>query len=246
MQKSNVLLEIKGLTKRFGQFDALRSVDFCLEKGRTTSIIGPSGSGKSTLIRCLNLLEDFQGKYCFENTSIDMDFKKINEFRLNFGMVFQHFNLFPHLTVLENIIEAPVHVQGRKKAECISEAKALLSRVDLIDKVSSYPSQLSGGQKQRVAIARSLAINPKVLLFDEPTSALDPEMVEEVLGVIRGLKSNLISMVIVSHEMSFVKEISDVIIFLDKGEIIESGPPDQIFNNPKSPRLKEFLANVKS
>jgi len=245
MQKSKFLLEIEGLTKHFGELSVLNSVDFSLERGSTTSIIGPSGSGKSTLIRCLNLLEDFEGKYSFENTSIDSGINKINEFRLNFGMVFQHFNLFPHLTVLENIIEAPIHVQGRKKDECIREAKELLDRVGLTDKTKCFPSQLSGGQKQRVAIARSLAIKPKVLLFDEPTSALDPEMVEEVLGVIRSLKSDSISMVIVSHEMSFVKEISDVIIFLDKGEFIESGHPDDIFNNPKTDRMKEFLSKAK-
>lgn len=245
MQKSDYLLEIKGLSKTFGELRVLNSVDFNLERGCTTSIVGPSGSGKSTLIRCLNFLESFEGSYLFENAKIHQEIDTINEFRLNFGMVFQHFNLFPHLTVLENIIEAPIHVQKREKDECIKEAKDLLEQVGLSDKVVSYPSQLSGGQKQRVAIARSLAVRPKVLLFDEPTSALDPEMVEEVLGVIRNLKSDSISMVIVSHEMSFVKEVSDVIIFLDKGEFIESGHPDDFFNNPKTTRLKEFLTKVK-
>jgi polar amino acid transport system ATP-binding protein len=245
MQNSENLLEVKGLSKNFDDLKVLNSIDFSLAKGCTTSIIGPSGSGKSTLIRCLNFLENFEGDYTFDGRHVNPQTENMSKFRLNFGMVFQHFNLFPHLTVLENIIEAPIHVQGRKRDQCIQEAKDLLKQVGLVDKMKSFPSQLSGGQKQRVAIARSLAVRPKVLLFDEPTSALDPEMVEEVLEVIRDLKTESNSMVIVSHEINFAKEISDVIIFLDEGEFVESGHPSKILQNPETARLKEFLRKVK-
>ncbi|EQC50947.1 amino acid ABC transporter ATP-binding protein [Bacteriovorax sp. DB6_IX] len=237
------ILEVKNLNKCFDDLKVLKNVDFKLRRGEVTSIIGPSGSGKSTLIRCLNFLEEFEGEYLFNGKMIDKD-TDLNKFRLNFGMVFQHFNLFPHLNVLENIIEAPVHVQGRNRSDCVNEAKILLDKVGMLDKLNSYPSELSGGQKQRVAIARSLAIKPKVLLFDEPTSALDPEMVEEVLHVIRNLKDKNTTMVIVSHEMSFVHEISDHIIFLEHGHFVESGSPNKIFKKPNSQRLQEFLKKV--
>lgn len=241
---SNDLMKLKSIRKSFGDLLVLQGIDHTFKKGTITSIIGPSGSGKSTLIRCLNHLESFEGSYEYKNQETNTeDFPK-TKFRTNFGMVFQHFNLFPHMNVLNNVIEAPVHVQKTSKKLAIENARKLLEKVGLSDKVEQFPNNLSGGQKQRVAIARALALNPEVLLFDEPTSALDPEMVGEVLSVIRQLKTDSLTMVIVTHEMEFAREISDDIIFLDKGEVVECGPPDRIFTAPKTERLKSFLSGM--
>lgn len=216
-----------------------------LNKGDITCIVGPSGSGKSTLIRCLNLLEEFEANYYFENEKIDFNNLDNNQFRQNFGMVFQHFNLFPHMTVLENVMEAPLTVQKRDRALVHKEALKLLKLVGVSDKADEFPNQISGGQKQRVAIARALALNPKILLFDEPTSALDPEMVYEVLNVIKALANEGVTMVIVTHEMSFAREISHKLIFLDKGTVIEEGNTQELFDHPKTERLKSFFEHFK-
>lgn len=246
MSKLNGPIEIKDLKKSFGDLTVLDGVSFSIEPGEVLAFIGPSGSGKSTLLRCLNYLEKFSGEYIFEGRPAhhlqDKDYPK---FRQNFGMVFQHFCLFPHMTALENICEAPVYVHGVDSLQAEKRAKDLLEQMGLGDRGNSYPSQLSGGQKQRVAIARSVATYPKVLLFDEPTSALDPEMVDEVLTAIEKLKEENFTMVIVSHEMGFIKNIADRVLFLDEGKIQEAGPSQDLFENPQSTRLKEFLTKVK-
>ena len=223
----------------------LRGVSEHIAKGEVVSIIGPSGGGKSTFLRCLNLLEKPEsGKIIFEGVEITGDKVDINLHRQKMGMVFQHFNVFPHLSVLKNITLAPVLLGKRTQAEADEQAEALLNRVGLLDKKDEHPSRLSGGQKQRLAIVRALAMEPDVMLFDEPTSALDPEMVGEVLDVIKALVKSGMTSVIVTHEMGFAREVSDRILFMDGGIIAESGKPDDIMNNPQNPRTKEFLSKV--
>lgn len=244
--KNNLLFELKNLTKTFKKTThALSDVSLKIHQGEILSIIGPSGSGKSTLLRCLNLMETpTSGEVIFEGTTLSLKDKHLNELRQKIGMVFQNFNLFPHLTVLENITLAPKTVLKKSAQEADAYALELLKKVGLEDKHDSYPGQLSGGQKQRIAIARSLAMNPDVILFDEPTSALDPEMVGEVLNVMKSLAESQITMVIVTHEMQFAKEVSSRVIFMDQGKIVSDGLPNDIFENPKEDRLKDFLLRV--
>lgn len=245
------MIKITDLKKVFNRNEVLRSVNLEVKKGEVVSLIGPSGSGKTTLLRCLNLLETpTNGSITIEDVSLEFSgnvpSKKEKEaIRKYSGMVFQHFYLFPHKTVLENIIEAPIIVQKRNKGEVIREAEILLEKVGLSDHIHKYPSQLSGGQKQRAAIARMLAMKPEVLLFDEPTSALDPELVNEVLNVIQDLASEGQTMIIVTHEMGFARDISDQVVFLADGSIIEKGEPNEIFTNPKEERTKQFLKKVR-
>lgn len=238
------MIQIKNLNKYFNKLHVLKNISYTINKGDVISIIGPSGSGKSTLLRCMNLLEvPTSGEIIFEGVNIQ-NTKNINKIRENMGMVFQHFNLFPHMTVLQNITLGPIKVKNTPKDEAEKLALNLLEKVGLLDKKDSYPSNLSGGQKQRIAIARSLANKPHVLLFDEPTSALDPEMVKEVLNVIKELAKEGMTMIIVTHEMNFAIEVSNKIVFMDKGEIIEDNSPYEFFNNTKSSRAKEFLSKV--
>ena len=239
------MIEIKDLRKSFGDLEVLKGITETIKDGEIVSIIGPSGSGKSTFLRCINLLEEPTGGHIYIDGEEITDPKHdINKMRENLGMVFQRFNLFPHKTVLENITLAPINVKGEAKETAEKTAKELLKRVGLLDKDDSYPSALSGGQQQRVAIARALAMSPDIMLFDEPTSALDPEMVGEVLGVIRQLTETGMTMLIVTHEMGFAREVSDRVFFMDQGYIMEQGTPEEIFSNPKEPRTKDFLAKV--
>ena len=227
------MIEIKNLHKSFGHVEVLKGVDVSIEEKEVVVIIGPSGSGKSTLLRCMNYLEEpTSGDITVDNMKLDKH-ADINKIRENIGMVFQRFNLFPHMTVLENIVLAPTKVLKISRDEAISTAMDLLQRVGLKEKANSYPSQLSGGQQQRVAIARALAMKPKVMLFDEPTSALDPEMVTEVLDVMKSLANQGMTMVVVTHEMGFAREVGDRVLFVDEGRIIEEGTPKEIFENPK-------------
>ena len=240
-----VLIETVDLYKNFGDLEVLKGINEKIYQQEVVSIIGPSGSGKSTFIRCLNLLEKpTSGKVIFGG--MDINGKKVNvdKYRQKIGMVFQHFNVFPHLTVLENITLAPTLEKKVSKEEANKEAMELLEMVGLQDKANEYPRKLSGGQKQRLAIVRALAMKPDVMLFDEPTSALDPEMVKEVLNVIKSLADNGMTCVIVTHEMGFAKEVSDRVLFMDEGIIQESGTPDEVFNHPKNPRTIEFLSKV--
>ena len=239
------MIYVKDLKKSFGKHEVLKGIDEHIEKGEVVVVIGPSGSGNSTFLRCLNLLEKpTSGEIIFEGNNI-MDKKvNINKIREKMGMVFQQFNLFPHKTVMENIIMAPIKVKGWKEDEAIKKGEELLEKVGLLDKKDSYPNSLSGGQKQRIAIARALAMQPDVMLFDEPTSALDPEMVGEVLNVMKSLANDGMTMVIVTHEMGFAKEVGDRVLFIDEGKILESGTPEEIFNNPKNQRTKDFLSKV--
>ena len=237
------MIEIRNLNKYFNKLHVLKNISYTVKKGNVISIIGPSGSGKSTLLRCMNLLEiPTNGEIIFEGENIQKT--NINKIRENMGMVFQHFNLFPHMTVLQNITLAPIKVKNISKEDACNFAMELLDKVGLTDKKDAYPSNLSGGQKQRIAIARALANKPHVLLFDEPTSALDPEMVKEVLKVMQDLATEGMTMVIVTHEMNFAKEVSDKIVFMDKGEILEENDPYTFFNNTKTERAKEFLSKV--
>ena len=242
------MISVKGLHKDFGEnneIKVLKGVDNHIQKGEKVVVIGPSGSGKSTFLRCLNRLEEpTAGEIYFDGTLITDPKCDINKLRMRMGMVFQHFNLFPHLSILENITLAPIKLLKKSKAEAEAEARALLERVGLPDKADAYPAQLSGGQKQRIAIARALAMNPQVMLFDEPTSALDPEMVGEVLDLMKALAEDGMTMVIVTHEMGFAKEVANRVIFMDEGKILEEGAPDEFFTNPKHPRLKDFLSKV--
>ncbi len=242
------MISVKGLYKDFGEnneIKVLKGVDNHIQKGEKVVVIGPSGSGKSTFLRCLNRLEEpTAGEIYFDGTLITDPKCDINKLRMRMGMVFQHFNLFPHLSILENITLAPIKLLKKSKAEAEAEARALLERVGLPDKADAYPAQLSGGQKQRIAIARALAMNPQVMLFDEPTSALDPEMVGEVLDLMKALAEDGMTMVIVTHEMGFAKEVANRVIFMDEGKILEEGAPDEFFTNPKHPRLKDFLSKV--
>lgn len=242
---SNVLFSVKNLEKHFGDLKVLKGVDVDIEEGEVLVVIGPSGGGKSTFIRCLNLLEQpTGGEIYFEGTKINQKGTDVNALREKIGMVFQHFNLFPHLTVLENLTLAPVKLKGINQKDAVKEGEALLEKVGLLDKASAYPNQLSGGQKQRVAIARSLAMKPDVILFDEPTSALDPEMVGEVLEIMKGLAKAGMTMVVVTHEIGFAREVASRVAFIDEGVIAECAPPEEFFANPKNPRLKEFLSKV--
>ena len=239
------MIHVSNLHKSFGKNDVLKGIDEHIEKGEVVVVIGPSGSGKSTFLRCLNLLEEpTSGKIVFEGNDITDKKVDINKIREKMGMVFQQFNLFPHKTVLQNLTIAPIKVKGLSKSEAEKKAMVLLDRVGLSNKATAYPSSLSGGQKQRIAIARALAMEPDVMLFDEPTSALDPEMVGEVLSVMKDLAKEGMTMVVVTHEMGFAREVGDRILFMDEGNIVEQGTPEQIFSNPQNPRTIDFLSKV--
>ena len=239
------MIEVKGLKKDFEKLHVLNGIDYKVEKGEKIVVIGPSGSGKSTFLRCLNLLEEpTGGQIWFDGVDITDPKNDINKMRQKMGMVFQHFNLFPHMTVLKNITFAPIQLKLQSKAEAEENAMRLLKRIGLEDKANQFPNMLSGGQKQRIAIVRALAMNPQVMLFDEPTSALDPEMVGEVLDLIRELADEGMTMVIVTHEMGFAKEVATKIVFVDEGIIKEENTPKEFFENPQNPRLKEFLSKV--
>ena len=241
----NVLIKVRNLEKKFYGVPALKSVSTDIKKGEVVVMIGPSGSGKSTFLRCLNLLEmPTGGTITFNGVDITDKNVDINIHRQKMGMVFQHFNLFPHMTILKNMTLAPTKLQRKNEAEAKAEAMKLLERVGLADRAEAYPSQLSGGQKQRIAIVRALCMKPDVMLFDEPTSALDPEMVGEVLDVMKELAEDNMTMVVVTHEMGFAREVGDRVLFLEDGIIMEEGAPDDIFNHPKTERLRSFLAKV--
>lgn len=239
------MIRVNNLHKSFEKNEVLKGINEHIEKGEVVVVIGPSGSGKSTFLRCLNLLEvPTSGEIIFEGKNITDKKVDINKIREKMGMVFQQFNLFPHKTVLDNLTIAPIKVKGVSKADAEKKAKELLDRVGLLNKADAYPSSLSGGQKQRIAIARALAMDPDVILFDEPTSALDPEMVGEVLNVMKELAKEGMTMVVVTHEMGFAREVGDRILFMDKGNIMEEGTPEEIFSNPKNPRTIDFLSKV--
>ncbi len=243
--KGEKLIEVKGLEKHFKHVEVLRGINIDICKGDVVAVIGPSGSGKSTFLRCLNLLEEpTGGQIVFEGVDITSKETKIDQMRQKIGMVFQQFNLFTNMTVLDNVSAGPVLVKGMKKDEARKLAQSLLERVGLGDRGGAYPIQLSGGQQQRVAIARALAMNPDVMLFDEPTSALDPEMVHEVLDVIQQLAREGMTMVVVTHEMGFAREVANRVVFIDEGVIMEEAAPAEFFGSPKNPRLKDFLGKV--
>ncbi len=247
MTSDNVLIQVRGLKKYYngGKIKALDGVDVDVNKGDVMVVIGPSGSGKSTLLRSLNLLEmPSEGSIIFEGTDITGTKIDLDKFRQNMGMVFQHFNLFPHKTILENLTLAPIIVKKTDQASAEKKAMELLDRVGLADRAAAYPVQLSGGQKQRVAIVRALCMEPEVMLFDEPTSALDPEMVGEVLDVMKQLAREGMTMVTVTHEMGFAREVGNRILFMDSGKLVEEGSPTDIFEHPQSPRLQDFLRKV--
>ncbi len=260
MTENNIVLEVKGLQKSFGDNHVLKGVDTVITRGEKVVVLGPSGSGKSTFLRCLNCMEDpTGGSVIFNGVDIADPKVNINVHRQKMGMVFQHFNLFANKTVIENIMMAPIYVGKKRmkkskeynrktkkllKQEVYDNAMELLRRIGLEDKANAYPSSLSGGQKQRVAIVRALAMNPEVMLFDEPTSALDPEMVGEVLDVMKDLAKQGMTMIVVTHEMGFAKEVADRVVFMDEGVIAEEGTPDEIFNHPQTERLKTFLSKV--
>ena len=239
------MINVRNLYKSFGKNEVLKDINETIKKGEVVVIIGPSGSGKSTFLRCLNLLEEpTSGVINFEGEDITNKNVDINKIREKMGMVFQQFNLFPHKTVMENLTIGPTKIKNISNGEAIKKGSELLEKVGLLDKKNVYPNSLSGGQKQRIAIARALAMEPDVMLFDEPTSALDPEMVGEVLGVMKSLAKDGMTMVVVTHEMGFAKEVGDRILFMDKGRIIEEGTPEEIFQNPKNSRTKDFLSKV--
>ncbi|NFM80339.1 amino acid ABC transporter ATP-binding protein [Clostridium botulinum] len=239
------MIEIKNLNKSFGMNHILKGINTHIDKGQVVVVIGPSGSGKSTFLRCLNLLEcPEEGNIIFEDEDITSKKTNINKVREKMGMVFQQFNLFPHKTVLENITISPIKVKKLSEEKANEIAMKLLKKIGLEDKANFYPSQLSGGQKQRIAIARALAMEPDVMLFDEPTSALDPEMVGEVLNVMKDLALEGMTMVVVTHEMGFAKEVGDRVMFMDEGKILEEGTPEDIFNNAKNSRTKDFLSKI--
>ena len=245
MSDKTVLFEIKDLCKAFGDNLVLDHISPNIYQGEVVVIVGPSGSGKSTFLRSLNLLEEpTGGSICFEGLNITDPKCNINKYRQKIGMVFQHFNLFPHKTILQNMTLAPIKLLKKPRAEAEKEAMELLKRVGLEEKANAYPSQLSGGQKQRIAIVRSLCMNPDVMLFDEPTSALDPEMVGEVLNVMRDLAKQGMTMAVVTHEMGFAREVGTRVLFIDEGQIKEENTPGEFFANPKNPRLREFLSKV--
>ena len=239
------MIEVKNLEKSFGKNHVLRGINETINEGEVVCIIGPSGSGKSTFLRCLNLLEQpTSGEVILDGEKINAPDRDIDKIREKLGMVFQHFNLFPHMSVLDNITMAPIKVKGQARGEAEAEARRLLDVVGLLDKAEAYPSSLSGGQKQRVAIARALAMKPEIMLFDEPTSALDPEMVGEVLAVMKQLAEDGMTMVIVTHEMGFAREVADRVLFIDGGVILEQGTPEEIFGNPQNERTQTFLSMV--
>lgn len=239
------MIKVENLYKQFGENEVLKNISTSIDSGEVVSIIGPSGSGKSTFLRCLNLLEvPTKGKVWIDKQDITDKKTNIMKVREQIGMVFQHFYLFPHLTVLDNLTYAPLKVKGESRDTAVAKARDLLARVGLTEKETAYPNNLSGGQKQRVAIARALAMEPKLMLFDEPTSALDPEMVKEVLTVMKDLAQSGMTMAIVTHEMGFAREVSDRIIFLDEGRLLEEGSPNEFFNNPRTSRAKDFLEKV--
>ena len=239
------MINVQQLHKSFGSLQVLKGISTEIKKGEVVTIIGPSGSGKSTFLRCLNLLEvPTEGKIFIDNVEVTDKKANIKKMRENVGMVFQHFHLFPHKTVLQNVSYAPVKVKGISKSEAEKQGLELLKKVGLAEKANEYPNRLSGGQKQRVAIARALAMNPDVILFDEPTSALDPEMVKEVLEVMKSLANTGITMLIVTHEMGFAREAASRVLFLDEGSIVEDAPPAEFFSSPKSTRAKEFLEKM--
>jgi arginine/lysine/histidine transport system ATP-binding protein len=241
------VIQAFNLKKEFSSLQVLKGINTKIEQGEVVVVIGPSGSGKSTFLRCLNLLEQpTSGEIVFEGASTTAKHNDVNKLREKMGMVFQQFNLFPHMTVIENITLAPMKVKKLSKVKAEEVANGLLKRIGLEDKTYAYPNQLSGGQKQRIAIARALAMSPDVMLFDEPTSALDPEMVGEVLDVMKKLASEGMTMVVVTHEMGFAKEVGSRVLFMDEGKIVEEGSPDEVFSNPKHSRTKDFLGKVLS
>ena len=245
LSNTQAMIQTQDLHKSFGALHVLKGITTSIDKGEVVVIIGPSGSGKSTFLRCLNLLEKPEsGSIIFEGVDITRAKHDLDLHRRKMGMVFQHFNLFPHMTVLENITLAPRKLRGTSEAVANKEAMALLERVGLPEKAASYPAQLSGGQKQRIAIVRSLAMEPDVMLFDEPTSALDPEMVGEVLGVMRDLASEGMTMIAVTHEMRFARDAASRVLFMDEGLIAEDGPPSQVFGDPQNERTRDFLGKV--
>ena len=242
---NDVIISVQNLQKSFGKLNVLSGIDIEINRGDVVVVIGPSGSGKSTFLRCLNRLEESTGgSIFFEGEDITNKGVNINKHRQKMGMVFQQFNLFPHLTIMKNLTIGPMKLLGKSKEEAEKQAQDLLNRVGLGDRAQSYPKQLSGGQKQRVAIVRALCMDPSVMLFDEPTSALDPEMVGEVLEVMKELARGGMTMVVVTHEMGFAREVANRVIFIDEGKIMEEGAPDTIFTNPKHPRLQDFLSKV--
>ena len=247
MSSENPIIEFNDVNKWFGDFHVLRDINLRVAKGERIVICGPSGSGKSTLIRCINRLEEHQqGRLLVDGTELSDDIKAINAIRKSVGMVFQQFNLFPHLTVLENLTLAPMWVSQIPKKEAEERAMQQLRRVQITEQAGKYPLQLSGGQQQRVAIARALCLTPKIMLFDEPTSALDPEMINEVLDVIKELATQGITMLCVTHEMGFARSVADRVIFMDHGQIVEENTPDEFFNNPKNERTRDFLSKILS
>lgn len=243
-QNSNeIIIKIENLVKRFGKLEVLKGVNLEVRKQEAIVIIGPSGGGKSTLLRCINKLEEYQGGKIYLD-GVDIESYDVNKLRTRIGMVFQQFNLFPHMNVLDNLILAPTKVKNMPREEAVEKAKQLLKRVGLSDKIESYPEQLSGGQKQRVAIARALMMDPEVMLFDEPTSALDPELVGEVLDVMKDLAKSGMTMLVVTHEMGFARDVADRIIFISDGVVEEEGTPDEILKNPRKQRTREFLKRI--
>ena len=243
--EKQVMIDIRDVHKWYGEFHALKAINLQVRKGERIVICGPSGSGKSTLIRCINRLEEHQrGDIIVDGTKLTNDIKHIDHVRREVGMVFQHFNLFPHLTVLENCTLAPIWVRNTPRAEAEEAARRYLERVDILEQAEKYPGQLSGGQQQRVAIARSLCMNPRIMLFDEPTSALDPEMIKEVLDVMVELAEEGMTMIVVTHEMGFARTVADCVIFMDQGEIVERAAPEEFFENPKNERTKDFLGQI--
>ena len=239
------IIQMEGVSKWFGKYQALRDIDLAVQRGERIVVCGPSGSGKSTLIRCINRLEEHQqGRIVVGGIELTGDLKDIEAIRREVGMVFQHFNLFPHLTVLQNLTLGPIWVLRQPKAQAEAAAMQFLERVRIPEQAQKYPGQLSGGQQQRVAIARSLCMSPKIILFDEPTSALDPEMVKEVLDVMTSLAETGITMLCVTHEMGFARQVADRVIFMDRGEIIEQNEPEAFFNNPQSERTRTFLRQI--
>ncbi len=239
------MIEFQDVHKSFGALEVLKGIDATVGKAEVVCIIGPSGSGKSTMLRCVNGLEDYQkGRVLVEGQVVDRNQKSIREVRMEVAMVFQRFNLFPHRTVLENVIEGPVYVKGENRASATERGRALLERVGLAAKADNHPQQLSGGQQQRVAIARALAMQPRAILFDEPTSALDPELVGEVLSVMRDLAKEGMTMLIVTHEIAFAREVADRVLFIDGGIIVEQGPPSEVLVRPNHPRTQDFLHRV--
>ena len=240
-----VIIEITNMNKWFGQFHVLRDINLNVYRGERIVVCGPSGSGKSTLIRCINRLEEHQrGKVVVDGVELSDDMRRIDVIRRDVGMVFQHFNLFPHMTVLQNCTVAPINVQRVPRREAEETALRFLERVKIPEQANKFPAQLSGGQQQRVAIARALCMNPKIMLFDEPTSALDPEMIKEVLDVMVDLAHDGMTMICVTHEMGFARQVADRVIFMDQGQIVEAATPDQFFNNPQNERTQLFLSQI--